>query len=64
MENTPEFQAKYNAKNKKIIESLPKNATPEETINVLQEQLKKAIEEDEKELGHTMTYAEMRARYG
>ncbi len=64
MENTPEFEAKYNAKNKKLMESLPKNATPQQTLNVLKDQLKKAIEEDQQELGRPMTYAEMRARYG
>lgn len=64
MENTPEFEAKYNANNKKIIDSLPKDVTPQQTLNVLQAQLKNTIEEEQQELGRPMTYAEMRSRYG
>jgi oligoendopeptidase F len=64
MENTEQFKAKYDAKNKQIIESLPKDATPQQTLDILQQELKKAIEEDQQELGRPMTYAEMRARYG
>lgn len=64
MENTAQFKAKYNEKNKKIIESLPKDATPTQTLNILKSELKKAFEEDQQELGRPMTYAEMRARYG
>lgn len=63
--NTPtEFDSKYSEKNKKIIESIPKNGTPVESLSFLQVELKKAFQEEEKELSRPMTYSEMRARFG
>ena len=62
--NSQTFEAKYQERNEKIINEVDKGKTIGEQFNILKNQLGKAIVKDEAELGRSITYAEMRMRYG